>query len=144
MIDKLKPCQEAFEKWWVDSVSGFEDFDDKILIWKVWQAAVAWNCRSGEREPSVDTIWLKKGMEVAQGFLDKPSKSHIVDMICIIGWERDKLRKKHAALRKKVEQARDEIEAGAVKDWGLIEIEDVIKALTRILEGDWDEQSRTE
>ena len=37
--------------------------------------------------------WLKKAHEVADGFLDKPSESHIVDKICAIGWERDRLRK---------------------------------------------------
>lgn len=45
--------------------------------------------------------WLDKGMEVAQGFLDKPSDSHIVDRICIIGWERDNLRKEIERLKEK-------------------------------------------
>lgn len=47
---------------------------------------------AAERERDAAVQWLEKGKEVGNGFLDTPSKSHIVDIICIIGWERDRLR----------------------------------------------------
>ncbi len=61
--------------------------------------------------------WLKLGHEAADGFLDAPSQSHIVDKICILGHERDDLRE---AAEAKGDEQRQEPASQAV-DWQAIE-----------------------
>lgn len=54
--------------------------------------------------------WLKAGHETADGFLDTPSQSHIVDKICIIGHERDELYAEVDRLQAVVRELRNEYE----------------------------------
>jgi len=55
------------------------------------------------REKDRAETWLKKAHEVADGFLGKVSDTHIVDKICAIGWERDRLRQEVSELKQQLD-----------------------------------------
>jgi len=109
------------------------DFDYSHPRTKILMDTVAAKAREEQdREIAELRTWYDKGMEVANGFLDKPSESHIVDRICIIGWERDELRAKVKEQDREIAELRARL-PGTDAPWTLKELDD---ARERIAEQD--------
>ncbi len=99
VVSRVRPAIEKHMEECVFSAINGRDIDTR----DIHQAPLLKRIKELEEENKKllwNETWHNKGHKVADGFLDKPSESHIVDKICIIGWQRDEAREKLEKIHK--------------------------------------------